>query len=201
MKTFREFLNEASLSRFYQHYQNKEPILFISADRSENDKTQNNKNFELLKRHIKLSGFGYNKIKGGYIENGKRIDSENSLVIYASHDQEQELLDLGMSLGKYFKQDSIMFIDNNNNVYWISTRNDSSIGSIGTKKKLGKFKTNQINDFFTKIGNKIFKFDELKESDIYYPSLREKQLSKWYYDHLIKDRDNIVEVWENKLEK
>jgi hypothetical protein len=197
-------INEASLSRFYQHYQKGEPIAFISADRGENTPQENKANYQKLKNYVQMAGFGYNKIKGGYVEeNGKRVVDESSIVIYATPDREKELRKLVMSLGIRFKQSSIMFINSKGEVSWISTRDDSWIGSIGTQKRLGKFKTSNINDFFTRIGKKEFKFTSLDESDDYHPSLAERQLSGMFKKLLGKDsgtEKDFLDEWESGLE-
>lgn len=197
-------INEASLSRFYQHYSKGEPIAFISADRGENTPQENKANYQKLKNYVKMAGFGYNRIKGGYVEeNGKRVVDESSLVIYATPEREKELLKLVMSLGVKFKQSSIMFIDTKGDVSWISTRDDSWIGTIGTRKRLGKFKTNNINDFFTRIGKKEFKFTSLDEEDGYHPSNAEKQLSEMFKKLLNKVSEtekNVLDEWESGLD-
>lgn len=196
-------LQEASLGRFWDHYNNKEPIAFISGDRDENDKSENKANFASLKRLVSLAGFGYNRVKGGYVEEGgKRVDSENSLVIYGGNpSNEKRLYDLAVGLGKRFKQSSIMFIDSEQNVFWVSTRDDSWVGKIGAKIKLGKFKTNNINDFYTRIANKEFKFDNLVEQEQYSPSLSERQLQAWFTQRLDEDGDCAVEMWESQIVK
>lgn len=198
-----EIINEASLGRFWKHYNDNEPIAFISADRNENTKQENKANYQKLKNAVSMAGFGYNRIKGGYVEEGGvRVEDENSLVIYASKDREKELLKLVMSLGIRFKQSSIMFIDTDGNVNWYSTRNDCWFGKIGTKKPLGKFQTNNINDFFTKIGKKEFKFKSLDESEIYKPSLSERQLSsefKRLLKNLSETDENVMDVWDSKF--
>nr|DAF18166.1 MAG TPA: hypothetical protein [Caudoviricetes sp.] len=198
-----EIINEASLGRFWKHYNDNEPIAFISADRNENTKQENKANYQKLKNAVSMAGFGYNRIKGGYVEEGGvRVEDENSLVIYASKDREKELLKLVMSLGIRFKQSSIMFIDTDGNVNWYSTRNDCWFGKIGTKKPLGKFQTNNINDFFTKIGKKEFKFKSLDESEIYKPSLSERQLSsefKRLLKNLSDTDENVMDVWDSRF--
>lgn len=196
-------INEASLGRFWQHYNNQEPIAFISADRNENTKQENRANYQKLKNAVSMAGFGYNKIKGGYVEEGGvRVEDENSIVIYGSKDREKELLKLVMSLGIRFKQSSIMFVDTDGNVNWYSTRNDCWFGKIGTKKPLGKFQTNNINDFFTKIGKKEFKFKSLDESEVYKPSLSERQLAgefKRLLRSLSETDENVIDVWDSKF--
>lgn len=68
MKTFSQFLNEASLGRFYQHLQNGEPIAIISACRNEVKKKVNQENTSGLYRYINAAGFGFMRAKGGYVE-------------------------------------------------------------------------------------------------------------------------------------
>ena len=96
-----------------------------------------------------------------------------------------------------------MFIDTKGDVSWISTRDDSWIGTIGTRKRLGKFKTNNINDFFTRIGKKEFKFTSLDEEDGYHPSNAEKQLSEMFKKLLGKVSEtekNVLDEWESGLD-
>lgn len=175
-------------------------MAFVSADRNENTKQQNARNFSTLKRHVRLAGFGYNRIKGGYVEEGgKKVDAENSLLIIGnSAEDEKRVCDLAIGLGKMFDQSSIMFVDTNGDAQWISTREDSDVGPIGTIKKLGKFRTNNINDFYSKLGNKTFKFDELKEEVPYYPDNRERQLQVWFLRDMDRYGSDFCERWANR---
>ncbi len=205
MKEFEEylneaFLNEASLGRFWQHYKEHKPMAFVSADRNENTKQQNARNFSTLKRHVRLAGFGYNRIKGGYVEEGgKKVDAENSLLIIGnSAEDEKRVCDLAIGLGKMFDQSSIMFVDTNGDAQWISTREDSDVGPIGTIKKLGKFRTNNINDFYSKLGNKTFKFDMLVEEAPYRPDIRERHLREWFQQNLDKHGADTCQLWEEQ---
>ena len=53
-------------------------------------------------------------------------------------------------------------MDSNGQAMFISTRDDSWVGTTGTMMKLGKFTTQNINDFYTRIGGKEFKFETLE---------------------------------------
>lgn len=196
-------LNEASLGRLYQHLKNKDPIAFVSGDREDSEPGENKANRANLKRYLNLSGFGYNRIKGGYVEEGgKRVDAESSFVIYSDKAREEQLRDLAIALGKKYKQSSILFVDSEGQAKFISTRNDSWVGPFGQTMKLGKFKTTNINDFYTKIGNKEFKFDSLtEESDLIdnAPSVSDRCAREAFMHHLESKKDNVIDYWETEI--
>ena len=198
----KRLLQEASLGRLYQHIKAKDPIAFVSGDRDENTASENKKNRTAIKRYIGLANFGYNKVKGGYVEEGgKRVDSESSFVIYGTKEREDELCNLARSLGKKFDQSSILFVDSDGQAMFISTRDDSWVGATGTMMKLGKFTTKNINDFYTRIGNKEFKFETLEEEAKYNPSLSERMLCGSFIETLVKHGDDTIQLWEERQQK
>lgn len=168
MKSFNEFMNEASLGRFWEHLKEGDPLAIISADRNEVSPKENKKNTEFLRTFILNAGFGFAKARGGYSEitNGNKVDVDNetSTIVYTTPDREKELFKLIMSLGVRFKQDSIFFVGTDGNAFWYGTREDSSCGGIGKKIPLGKFHPKQIGKYYTKIGKKHFSFDDIKEN-------------------------------------
>ena len=106
-------LLEASLSRIYDHYRNREFGL-VSASRKERTKQENELNYTKLKSDIGRSGFSYVVLRGF----GQEIDKETGknfvveeatfLVIdhnTASTDFKQDIIDLG----KAYDQDYIIF--------------------------------------------------------------------------------------------
>lgn len=197
-------VTEASLQRLESHLKQGHPMLFISGHRGENSPSKNRANTWLLKRHFNISGFGYNEIEGHYPEedengNLKEVD-EVSLVVYATPENEQKLLDLGMSVGKFLDQSSIMFIDSEGNGSYISTRDDSWVGSTGSKLKLGKFRKldkNEIVDAFSKIQGKKFVFDSVSEEKRgRVGQYNEAQIRRQYLENLKKHRQNCVQEWE-----
>ena len=178
MNNFKQYLQEAydqltesSLGRFYKHFNNHEPIAFVSADRSEYTKAENSERYRQLKTLVKLSGFGFNRVKGGFIEtttdeNGKKIetpvDGESSLIIYGGSGENQEkLFMLAMQLGKRFGQDAVMLIDTDQNVMFADTKTSN----FGSRNKVGKFSANKISQYYTKIGKKKFSFELLEQDD------------------------------------
>lgn len=218
-------INEASLGRLYQHL-GKDCLLFISADRvadttgmseeeaqkiKEVQKEINNKNYLKLKTYVKLASkaknkihngncFGYNRVLGGYKEEtGEMTVGERALVVYASPEYQEDLKKLGISLGKKFKQDSVMFVYPNEKAVWIGTREDSSVGGIGKEKPLGKFTTQNIDIYFTRIGHKEFKFTEIEEG-IYYPNRVSYLSLSQAFDRLWETSSDVIRDWEDSIE-
>lgn len=168
MKTFNEYLNEASLGRFYNHLNNPNNVIAVlTAYRNEKTKEENEKNNNFLKKFIKSAKFGFVRMEGGYVENteGKEVDvtDEISFAIFTSKEREKELYNFVVSMGKKFEQDSILFVDKDKKAYWVSTREDSTVGPIGSKKILGDFHAKGLSGYFSKIGKKKFSF-EVKEN-------------------------------------
>ena len=209
---FREWLNvnEASLSRFWQHLNNHEPIIVISAERSDKSKQENDKNTKELRRSINASKFGFAKILGGYVEtleNGetKDVDGEKSSAVFCKPEDEKILLKLGMILGTQYDQDSFLFIDKNGNAKWIYTANRNG-NKIGDVEPLGKFHPNKIPPYYSKIGKKQFSYSvdenveennynsiERQMNDIFYKELRVDETFEEYLQRK-KNKENILNV-------
>ena len=196
MNIFESFLYEASFGRVMQHIQNGDPLLFISGDRGDNTPAENKRNYSELKRLIGLAGFGYNRIKGGYIEAGSgAVDSESSLLVIGVKSREAELFNLGVALGRKFKQDSILFVYSGGDAYFVSTSPDSFVGPVGARLKLGKPTLNGIEDFYTKIGGRQFKFKTIEESTRHVADIRERAMSKWFQEDLKTLGENVLDKW------
>ena len=169
MLTFDEFLlKESRLVRLMQHLDNKDPIAFISSDRHDLSDKKNKENYNKLKGDTKLAGFGYNRIIGGYIEDGgHEVPDESSLIVYGSKDKEKRLLSFAMAMGKKYNQDSILFVDTNGDAFWINTTNNPETGRVfGARTKLGDFSISNIKKYYSEIKGKKFTFKTLKEQDI-----------------------------------
>ena len=168
MLSFKQFVNESSLNRFYSHLKNNTPFMIITASRSDCSKKQNDANNKFLRSKAKLAGFGYNRVKGTYketiIKDGKEVVvdvEDDSIIMYGSINTERILLNFGMAMGKKFNQDSILFFGKFTDYKpaLIATRNDTELGRIGNKHILGRFHPNSINDVMTVIKGKPYHFD------------------------------------------
>lgn len=199
LKNYKEFLiQEASINRFETHLKNGDVIAAVSGDREGLNREERKKNYREIKRLLGMAKFGYIRVKGGYHEENGYVDDESSVIIYAPKEREKELRDLVVSMGKRFNQSSVMFIDTKGTAQYISTRNDSWIGEIGTVKKLGAYKAinpPEVADFYTRIRGKKFTFKTFEEEAEYNPDIRERQISEWFCDSLKKYGENVLDEW------
>ena len=172
----KKVLEDSGLNRLYHHLNNpNEVTVFISMDRKSDTPVQNNKKRADFKKIMNLYHFRYFKVKGGYSERGKDgtlvdVEDEASFTVFAPRAKEDALLFLMLELGRLAKQDSIMFVKDLK-AYWVSCperRLDSLLISddrifnqmkeLGGVTELGKFTTQNIEKFFTKIKGRKFSF-------------------------------------------
>lgn len=160
-------VNEASLSRLWQHFHQGDPMVIISAERDGMSKEEKDKVFKDLQRNITKALFGYVKTIGGYYEDHdgemRVIKGEKSCIIFGNKDTEKRLYNLGVKMGELFNQDSFLWVGTSGKAFWIFT-NDTENNKKGDKVPLGEFHTDQIGMYYTKIGKKKFSFTEIDES-------------------------------------
>lgn len=154
-------LTEASIQRFKKHLDDKLPMLFISPCRnsSSTDKEviqANNRRIQDLKNILHSYHYGYNKIRGGWVEDEFGTVEEDSFLVYASIDEEDNLLKLGFDLVRKFNQDAAIFIDSTGTGFMINQNHEKQ--PIGTNLNLS-----DIEDYYTKIGNTKFKLEDLEQ--------------------------------------
>lgn len=149
----RESLNEASLGRLFQHITNKTAFGVITAFRGENTLKENRKRNEKLEADIKSLRFGFNKVKGYYVEGGKNPVAEESYIVYSAPGRDKELFDFLKSACKEFDQDSILLVtDGEASLYF---RN-------GDELNLGAFHPNpsELGQAYSKLKGKPFRFGD-----------------------------------------
>ena len=151
MKTFREFLEESSLSRI-KSKSDKGGIATMSASRADKSAKENRARAKQLDRDIKGKGLpGATKVTGSYVEKGddgkeKKV-KERSHVVSSGKMGKRKFKKAVKKLGKKYGQDSVL----------IQTKKSGTLsatrkGGLGTKPKdkrplgstkrvgLGKFK-------------------------------------------------------------
>lgn len=182
MKTLSEYINnyvsegfiltEASIKRLEAHLKKNEPIAIVSAEREdwdENDdmhnRAMNNRYTKELRMLVLSQKFGFNKVRGGFVEtnakdSSKKVekDSEKSTLIFSTPEREEELKKLAIALGKKYNQDSILFVDTKGEACFIDTRDN-----IGKVSPLGKYTNQVLGKFYTKIKGKKFAFEPIVE--------------------------------------
>ena len=112
MKTFREFLDESSLSRI-KSKSDKGGIATMSASRADKSAKENRARAKQLDRDIKGKGLpGATKVTGSYVEKGddgkeKRV-KERSHVVTSGKKGKRAFKKAVKSLGKKYGQDSVL---------------------------------------------------------------------------------------------
>ena len=112
MKTFKEFLNESSLSRI-KSKADKSGIAVVSADRGDKSRKENKARAKQLEKDIRGKfGRGPTKVKGSYLENPGKKDErkvkEKSYVIDRGKLGKRDFKKKVKKLGIKNKQDSVL---------------------------------------------------------------------------------------------
>ena len=113
MKTFKQFLDESSLSRI-KSKSDKSGIAALSADRGDKSRKENQARSKQLQKDIRGSfGRGPTKVKGSYLEKDKetgkeRKVKEKSYVIDRGNLSKKDFKKKVKKLGIKHKQDSVL---------------------------------------------------------------------------------------------
>ena len=165
---FKNFLQEASLSRVHSHVQNRN-LGMITAHRGENTSKENAARNKELEKSIRSAGYGFVKVKGRYIENhgtdaAKAVDEDSYLVIGSDDDDSGKLLSFLKQQGRKYSQDSILHkAASEENAKLHGTR-DGGWPGMGKVHDVGKFHANRAGEFHTAMkGKRSFEFSESVE--------------------------------------
>ena len=141
MKTFKEFLDESSLSRI-KSKSDKGGIALMSASRGDKSKKENRARAKQLDKDIRGRGLGgATKVTGSYMEKGddgkERKVKERSHVISSGKMGKRKFKKEVKKLGKKYGQDSVL-----TQTKKTGTLSATRKGGLGKSKniKLGRFK-------------------------------------------------------------
>ena len=141
MKTFKEFLDESSLSRI-KSKSDKGGIALMSASRGDKSKKENRARAKQLDKDIRGRGLGgATKVTGSYMEKGddgkERKVKERSHVVSSGKMGKRKFKKEVKKLGKKYGQDSVL-----TQTKKTGTLSATRQGGLGKSKniKLGKFK-------------------------------------------------------------
>lgn len=170
MKTYKQLLNESSLSRIYQQTQDHDTAI-ITAFRDAEDcgkgreipNAENRKrNAELLST-LKSKGYGVTSVQGKWVENiGTKEEKEvgeSSFFVVDLKNTGQLQKDV-VKLGKKYEQDAVIFIEKGGkNVLLIGT-NECGYPGLGKIDKLGTARFGRDGKIKTKVRGRPFIFGE-----------------------------------------
>lgn len=193
MKTFSEFVNEASLGRIYQHIKDDKPFAAMTAFRKSCSKKENLQNNKVLKSLVKSADFGFVEVVGSYPEpqdDGEVVVvKENSIFIFGKRSDDEEVLKkLVKQLGKKYEQDSVLFKYSSGKIVllYMDGRSDAVLDGV--------FHPNKIGDYMSRMKNgKTFTIESMKE---------EPESNAFYMERMIRQkfRDSIL-TNENAVEE
>lgn len=156
MKSFKEFIkedkqvqiNEASLSRVWQHVNSDRPIAIITAFRHEYTQTQNVQRNKLLAAKIRKLGYGYFFLDGYWIEKGPDSQvpvKEDSLFVIGDIGSDDEFIRNLVSLTREFDQEAVLIKSvNGANLY-----NQSGMPFLN----VGELKAGKMGQIYSKLRN------------------------------------------------
>ena len=172
-------LNESSLTRVWQHAQDKDKTLVIfTSFRDEFSRQDNIKYNKIFASKIKAAGFGYFYVNGFFPENEGTSEEtnvkEDSIFAIANNaDEGKKLIALCHKLANSRNQDSIIVkepVDGKSQVYFLDKNKKKIVLSGGLKAgKLGKYYTQLRN----KKASNTFIFEGEIDGKGYFQSFRE----------------------------
>jgi len=164
MKTFKEHLDETSLSRVYSKLQTSS-VGFMTAFRDEYTKKENRQRNHKLKAQLQREGYLLTAVKGNYIEDYDKYDTtkgtevaENTFLVVSQKEGEDLQLEKDLiKLGNEWEQDSILSVQFGKNAFLIGTKKGGYPGK-GVYDDQGKPKYGKGGEFFSRINGRKMSF-------------------------------------------
>ncbi len=145
-----------------QHLDKKEPMAFISAHVDDLPTADNKDRTYGLYRLARAYQFGYNKISGGYTMDDGSLSEEQSVVVYAKPDEQDELFEFAKKAAKLYEQESILLADTDGVAFFYYAKSAKKYNE-GDIYKSGEFTASDVDKYFSQIGQKRFTFKNKAE--------------------------------------
>lgn len=167
-------LLETTFARLEKHFQNND-CAFISACRSENILEENNIATNNLADDLMRLGYGYVKVKGGYIENKntpeEKFVEEKTFAVFNNNDPTKYHTNFKrdmIGLCRRYNQECVLIKMKGESGHYYDQKGNES-------ENFNKVSQVDIEKFYTRLRSNIFKFTEADESDNMEDYWREKQ--------------------------
>lgn len=142
-------VNEASLSRVWQHLTSDRPVALLTAFRGEFTQEQNIQRNKTLAAKIKQAGYGYFFVDGYWVENQGTPDevhvAEDSIFAIGDANKQEEFKQLVIDMGKQYNQDAVLIKDSTGVKLYDQSGNDFL--------DLGEFKPGKLAQAYTRLRN------------------------------------------------
>ncbi len=166
LQTTEEYIFESSINRLLSHFKNYDAAI-LTAYRSSLTKEENKeRNRQLYKALLSLD-CSITQVEGRYTEEETgRNAKENSFVV-VNMKNKPEFKKTIVKLGKHFEQDSVLFIRKGSpaTAYLYGTRKNDSHPKMDEEIPVGKLTSKISGNFFTRIKNKKFVFENMNTED------------------------------------
>jgi hypothetical protein len=164
MKAFKKVLHESSLARVFQHTKSRN-IGMISASRGDLPASENNRRHNAMAADIRKAGYGFIKTQGHYVENfgkpnARSVKEKAFLVVGKKSDDKGGLLGHLKHLGQKYGQDSILHKSFDSDKAVLHGTNKTGFPGEGKTHYVGTWHPNRTGEFFSKMKNKTFNFEE-----------------------------------------
>ena len=184
MKTYKDYITEAGLSRVRDHMQEYETGI-ITAYQDIQTRNENKADNRRMLAWLMNKGYGVISVKGAYIMNSgtdeAREVGEPSFLVVDRHNTGKLHDDLRI-LGKKFNQESVLLVDvGGKNARLVGTSFESKFLPFGAEIKVGSGKYGKVaGDFFSRIRGREFAFEEFTGRN-----------DRWIATKLAEEVDNL----------
>ena len=160
MKTFKEFLDESSLTRLASKAK-KGAVAIVSAERGGKSKAENKARSKQLEKDIRGAGLpGPTKVKGRYTEYGKKPKAERSYVVTPGKKGKRKFKKAIEKISTKHDQDSVLIQRKGGGDATLKGTNKSPWPGYRKNEKTGKMKPGRTGEFDTKIKKKTFTYEK-----------------------------------------
>jgi hypothetical protein len=158
-----ELLIEANYTEFRKRYKKGNPFALISAFQGDLDATQNKQNNVFLRTKIKSQGYDMIRLLGRYMESDGQYES--MMVFCDNPDNYKDFVRFLLYFGKRYYQNSVIIVDADSNIWEYATRQGSSAGALGSKKRYDKNmngSNSELDDVITMYTRRTYELEAIR---------------------------------------
>lgn len=158
-----ELLIEANYTEFRKRYKKGLPFALISAFQGDLDVTQNKQNNVFLRSKIKSQGYDMIRLLGRYKESDGQYES--MMVFCDSPDTYKDFVRFLLYFGKRYYQNSVIIVDADSNIWEYATKQGSSAGALGSKKRYDKNmngSNSELDDLITQYTRRTYELEAIR---------------------------------------
>jgi hypothetical protein len=158
-----ELLIEANYTEFRKRYKKGNPFALISAFQGDLDATQNKQNNVFLRTKIKAQGYDMIRLLGRYMESDGQYES--MMVFCDNPDNYKDFVRFLLYFGKRYYQNSVIIVDADSNIWEYATRQGSSAGALGSKKRYDKNmngSNSELDDVITMYTRRTYELEAIR---------------------------------------